>query len=103
MGKGRLEAFSDGVLAILITIMVLELKVPRGGEFASLRPLVPVFLSYVLSFIYRKRSGPPSGRLTLSRREAVRDANDVGLLLALAPDQPSNDGTGRPSRSACTA
>jgi len=52
MGKGRLEAFSDGVLAILITIMVLELKVPRGGEFASLRPLVPVFLSYVLSFIY---------------------------------------------------
>jgi uncharacterized membrane protein len=52
MGKGRLEAFSDGVLSILITIMVLELKVPRGGGFASLRPLVPVFLSYVLSFIY---------------------------------------------------
>jgi uncharacterized membrane protein len=52
MGKGRLEAFSDGVLAILITIMVLELKVPRGGEFVSLRPLVPIFLSYVLSFIY---------------------------------------------------
>ena len=52
MGKVRLEAFSDGVLAILITIMVLELKVPRGGEFGSLRPLVPIFLSYVLSFIY---------------------------------------------------
>ena len=52
MGKGRLEAFSDGVLAILITIMVLELKVPRGGEFGSLRPLLPIFLSYVLSFIY---------------------------------------------------
>jgi len=52
MGKGRLEAFSDGVLAILITIMVLELKVPAGGEFRSLRPLLPVFLSYLLSFVY---------------------------------------------------
>jgi uncharacterized membrane protein len=52
MGKGRLEAFSDGVLAILITIMVLELRVPQGGAFSSLRPLVPVFLSYVLSFVY---------------------------------------------------
>ena len=52
MGKGRLEAFSDGVLAILITIMVLELKVPRGGELGSLRPILPIFLSYVLSFIY---------------------------------------------------
>jgi uncharacterized membrane protein len=52
MGKGRLEAFSDGVLAILITIMVLELKVPQGGALGSLRPLVPVFLSYLLSFIY---------------------------------------------------
>lgn len=52
MGKGRLEAFSDGVLAILITIMVLEMKVPLGVDFASLRPLWPVFLSYVLSFFY---------------------------------------------------
>ncbi len=52
MGKGRLEAFSDGVIAILITIMVLELKVPQGAELAALRPLVPVFLSYLLSFIY---------------------------------------------------
>jgi uncharacterized membrane protein len=52
MGKNRLEAFSDGVLAIIITIMVLELKVPRGSDFAALRPLLPVFLSYVLSFIY---------------------------------------------------
>lgn len=52
MGKGRLEAFSDGVLAILITIMVLELKVPHGQDWASLKPLLPVFLSYVLSFIY---------------------------------------------------
>ena len=52
MGKGRLEAFSDGVLAIIITIMVLEMKVPHGSDWTSLRPLLPVFLSYVLSFIY---------------------------------------------------
>jgi uncharacterized membrane protein len=52
MGKGRLEAFSDGVIAIIITIMVLEMKVPRGETFAALRPLLPVFLSYVLSFLY---------------------------------------------------
>ena len=52
MGKGRLEAFSDGVLAIIITIMVLEMKVPHGDSLASLKPLVPVFISYILSFIY---------------------------------------------------
>jgi uncharacterized membrane protein len=52
MSKGRLEAFSDGVIAILITIMVLELKIPHEADLAALRPLVPVFLSYVLSFIY---------------------------------------------------
>ncbi len=52
MGKNRLEAFSDGVLAIIITIMVLELKVPHAVELADLKPLLPVFLSYVLSFIY---------------------------------------------------
>jgi len=52
MNKTRLEAFSDGVIAIIITIMVLELKVPHGTDFATLRPLLPVFLSYVLSFIY---------------------------------------------------
>ena len=52
MHKGRLEAFSDGVLAIIITIMVLELKVPHGSDLADLRPLIPVFLSYLLSFIY---------------------------------------------------
>ena len=52
MGKGRLEAFSDGVLAIIITIMVLELKVPNGTDLNSLRPLAPVFMSYVLSFVY---------------------------------------------------
>jgi uncharacterized membrane protein len=52
MGKGRLEAFSDGVIAIIITIMVLELKVPHGADWEALQPLWPVFLSYVLSFIY---------------------------------------------------
>jgi uncharacterized membrane protein len=52
MGKNRLEAFSDGVLAIIITIMVLELKVPHGSSLAALSPLLPVFLSYVLSFVY---------------------------------------------------
>ncbi len=52
MNKGRLEAFSDGVLAIIITIMVLEIEVPHGHELADLKPLISVFLSYVLSFIY---------------------------------------------------
>jgi uncharacterized membrane protein len=52
MHKGRLEAFSDGVFAIIITIMVLELHVPHGEEWSDLAPLYPVFLSYVLSFIY---------------------------------------------------
>ncbi len=52
MHKGRIEAFSDGVLAIIITIMVLELHVPHGTDLAALQPLIPVFLSYVLSFVY---------------------------------------------------
>lgn len=52
MGKGRLEAFSDGVLAIIITIMVLEMKVPHGDTFEALVPLIPVFFSYLLSFLY---------------------------------------------------
>jgi uncharacterized membrane protein len=51
MTKGRLEAFSDGVVAILITIMVLELKVPQGADWAALRPTLPVFLTYVLSYV----------------------------------------------------
>jgi uncharacterized membrane protein len=52
MGKGRLEAFSDGVIAIIITIMVLEMKVPHDSALSALQPLIPVFLSYLLSFIY---------------------------------------------------
>jgi uncharacterized membrane protein len=52
MSKTRLEAFSDGVVAILITIMVLELKVPHGSDLQALRPMIPVFLAYVLSFVF---------------------------------------------------
>jgi uncharacterized membrane protein len=52
MEKGRIEGFSDGVMAIIITIMVLELKVPHGSDFGALRPLIPILLSYVLSFVY---------------------------------------------------
>lgn len=52
MNKSRLEAFSDGVLAIIITIMVLEIKVPEGTDWASLKPLVPVFFSYIISFVF---------------------------------------------------
>ena len=52
MGKGRLEAFSDGVLAIIITVMLLEIKIPHSTELNSLRSLLPVFISYILSFIY---------------------------------------------------
>jgi uncharacterized membrane protein len=52
MTRGRVEAFSDGVIAILITIMVLELKVPHGSDWHALRPLLPIFLAYVLSFVF---------------------------------------------------
>jgi uncharacterized membrane protein len=52
MGKGRFEAFSDGVIAVIITVLVLEMKVPHGDTFDVLLPVLPVFLSYVLSFIY---------------------------------------------------
>ena len=52
MTKGRLEAFSDGVIAIIITIMVLELKIPHGGDLAALRPLLPTFLTYAMSFVF---------------------------------------------------
>ena len=52
MNKGRLEAFSDGVIAVIITIMVLEMKVPHGASVEALAPVIPVFLNYVLSFVY---------------------------------------------------
>ena len=51
MGKGRLEAFSDGVIAVIITIMVLEMKIPHGENLAALQPVSPAFASYVLSFV----------------------------------------------------
>ena len=52
MNKARLEAFSDGVLAVIITIMVLDLRIPHGQDLAALKPLLPVFFCYVVSFIY---------------------------------------------------
>lgn len=52
IGKGRLEAFSDGVIAIIITIMVLELKTPHGHDLAALKPILPIFINYIISFIY---------------------------------------------------
>ncbi|MGC1104923.1 MAG: TMEM175 family protein, partial [Candidatus Acidiferrales bacterium] len=52
MTKNRLETFSDGVLAVIITIMVLEMKPPQGATLAALRPVAPIFLSYVLSFVF---------------------------------------------------
>jgi len=52
MNKARLEAFSDGVIAVIITVMVLEMKVPHGTDFAALQPVLPIFLTYVLSFVY---------------------------------------------------
>ncbi len=52
MGKGRVEAFSDGVIAIIITVMLLEIKVPHGDKLNLLKPVAPVFISYILSFIY---------------------------------------------------
>jgi uncharacterized membrane protein len=52
MNKGRIEAFSDGVMAIVITIMVLEMKAPRAAELNALQPVLPAFVSYVLSFVY---------------------------------------------------
>ena len=52
MNKTRLEAFSDGVIAILITIMVLELRIPEGADWHALQPIVPVFITYVLSFVF---------------------------------------------------
>jgi len=52
MSKGRLEAFSDGVFAVIITIMLLDLKVPHGDDWTALQPLVPAFLTYILSFVF---------------------------------------------------
>ena len=86
MGKGRLEAFSDGVLAIIITIMVLELKVPSGETLSALQPLVPVLGSYVLSFVFIATSWNNHHHLFLATERVsggVLWAN-MGLLFCLS-------------------
>ncbi len=103
MNKNRLEAFSDGVLAIIITILVLELKIPHGEDFATLRPLLPVFLGYVLSLRLRRHlleQPPPHA----ARREARRRRRAVGepapaVLAVAVPVRHRLDG-GEPLRRA---
>ena len=77
MGKNRLEAFSDGVIAIIITIMVLELKVPHGASFNDLLPVLPVLGSYVLSFIY---VGIYWNKLQYGCYPMFRDSSSAGLV-----------------------
>ena len=87
MGKNRLEAFSDGVLAIIITIMVLEMKVPHGEDIEALWPLLPVFLSYILSFVYVGiywiKSSSPVLRGTARRRTGSL-GKSTSVVLAIA-------------------
>jgi uncharacterized membrane protein len=86
VGKSRLEAFSDGVLAIIVTIMVLELKVPSGETLSALQPLVPVFLAYVLSFVYVATYWNNHHHLflTIERVTAGVLWANMGLLFALS-------------------
>ena len=88
MGKNRLEAFSDGVIAIIITIMVLEMKVPHGEGIETLVPLIPVFLSYVLSFVYLE---PPPHAACDSKSHGV-DAMGESASLVLAVPHTFRDG-----------
>ena len=88
MEKNRLEAFSDGVLAIIITVMVLELKVPHGSDLTALKPLLPVFLTYLLSFIYRwdlleQPSSPAQSGSQGDRRHHVGEPPSALLAVAL--------------------
>ncbi len=76
MQKNRLEAFSDGVLAIIITIMVLELKVPHEVELSALKPMLPLFLSYLLGFIYIWFIPDRRIERVLEKREQSEDAKD---------------------------
>lgn len=105
MSTGRLEAFSDGVLAIILTIMVLELKVPsKGDQLEHLLPLWPTFLSYVLSFVYvgiywnnhRKRVG--ASRHPENAREYARGRARKGQ--SSGSPMPSSRTTGSPRRAA---
>ena len=79
MHKGRLEAFSDGVIAIIITIMVLELKVPHGADLAALKSLVPVFLCYALSFIYLGIYWNNHHQSPWPKMSRCRDAQEVSV------------------------
>ncbi len=89
-----IEAFSDGVIAIIITIMVLELKVPHGDRLAALAPLLPVFLSYVLSFVYRRHllEQPPSHaarRAAGDGRDPVGESASAVLAVAACRSRPA--------------
>ena len=88
MGKGRLEAFSDGVMAIIITIMVLELRVPDSADWEALRQLAPTFLSYVLSFIFigilEQPSSSMAGGKTGKRIGPVGESAPAVLVVACA-------------------
>jgi len=98
MTKGRMEAFSDGVFAVIITIMVLEMKSPQGTGLAALQPLLPVFFSYVLSFVYRRHlleqpSSPPAGGEACYGRHPVGESAFV--VLALVDPRSLPPGWGR--------
>ncbi len=88
MNKGRLEAFSDGVLAVIITIMVLEMKSPNGTSLAALRPVIPVLLTYVLSFVCDRLDGGESFRFVAGR--CVRDRAAVGGYCIFHPHKGSH-------------
>ena len=103
MGKTRLEAFSDGVIAIIITIMVLEMRAPEGADLASLERLLPIFLSYVLKFCPRRHlleqpPPPASHRPTRDRRDPLGQPSLAVLALARAV-RDGMDG-GEPLRAA---
>ena len=112
MGTGRLEAFSDGVIAIIITIMVLELKVPHGTDLAALRPLLPVLASYVLSFVYvahlLEQPSPSAARVRAhQRRDHVGQHAPAVLALAhplrhrLGGRAPRRAGAGSAPTASC--
>ncbi len=104
MSKGRLEAFSDGVIAIIITIMVLEMKVPHGDRLDDSGPLLPVFLSYVLSFVYVGIYWNNHHHM-LHAASMVTGGDPVGepapAVLAVAVSRSRPDGWARTIRADC--